>query len=403
VEVSDPRGAGLEGPRGRSWRALTAPETLLAAGFFLGAWLLMLHVGFWSHAHDTSTGEYKEYGDAIRHGLVPYRDFAVEYPPGALVAFVIPSWFHDYVGTFQSLMLVCGLGIVLVSARLGRPALILTAAAPLLIGPSLMAGRFDLWPTVLAASAFAALIFDRPVLSAGLLGAAVATKLWPIVLVPIAVAWIWRRAGRNSALIAAAVAVAIPVLAYLPFVAVAPSGVWHSIHDQATRPLQVESLGAAALIEADAHIRVVNTFGSQNLAGPGVGAVTHLLTAAQLLALAAIWLLFARGPATRDRLIRHSAAAVTAFVAFDKVLSPQYVIWLVPFVALVAGRRRFAAWTVLVALLVLTQWFYPRHYPEYGLHLHRDIGAAVLARDLLLVGLTVVLAWDFTTRAERRS
>ena len=85
------------------------------------------------------------------------------------------------------------------------------------------------------------------------------------------------------------------------------------------------------------------------------------------------------------------------------MLSPQYVIWLVPFVALVAGRRRFAAWTVLVALLVLTQWFYPRHYPEYGLHLHRDIGAAVLARDLLLVGLTVVLAWDFTTRAERRS
>lgn len=401
--MSGPRGAGVEGWPVRSLRALTAPETLLAAGLFLGAWLLMLHVGLWSHGHDTSTGEYKEYGDAITRGLVPYRDFAVEYPPGALVVFVVPSWFHDYVGVFESLMLVCGLGIVLLSGLLARSALLLTTAAPLLVGPSLMAGRFDLWPTVLATAALAALLFDRSLLSAGLLGAAVATKLWPIVLAPIAVAWIWRRSGRRPALRAAVLAVAVPVLAYAPFVAVAPSGVWHSIHDQATRPLQVESLGAAALVEAGAHIRVVNTFGSQNLAGPGVGAVTHLLTVAQLLALAAIWALFARGPATRVRVVRYSAAAVAAFVAFDKVLSPQYVIWLVPFVALVAGWRRIVAWAVIVALLLLTQWYYPRHYPEYGLHLHRDIGAAVLARDLLLVALTAVLAWGVSLSADRRS
>ena len=34
---------------------------------------------------------YERYGDAIEHGHVPYRDFRLEYPPGALAAFAVPS------------------------------------------------------------------------------------------------------------------------------------------------------------------------------------------------------------------------------------------------------------------------------------------------------------------------
>ncbi len=67
---------------------LPSAEALGAAGLFLASWGLV-HRWFWAHGQLVDWPTYQAYGDAIlHHGLVPYRDFAVEYPPGALPAFV---------------------------------------------------------------------------------------------------------------------------------------------------------------------------------------------------------------------------------------------------------------------------------------------------------------------------
>jgi hypothetical protein len=78
-------------------------------------------------------------------------------------------------------------------------------------------------------------------------------------------------------------------------------------------------------------------------------------------------------------------------VAFGKVLSPQFLIWLVPLVPLVWGRRGIVASAVLAAALVVTQLWFPYRYWELALEFDEPASWLVLARDLLLVGLTLLL------------
>ena len=362
-------------------RRLT-PDALVAGSVFFACWGLV-HRWFWAHGQLVDWPTYRDYGRAVLdHGLVPYRDFAVEYPPGALPVFVAPAPFHDYAAAFAWLMCACGVCLVGVVSLVRHGAAFFVALSPVLAG-SLILSRFDLWPALLATAALAALLAERHRLGWALLGAAVAAKLWPLVLVPLALAWSVRR-GRLRASLAGCAVVAV---AFVPFAVVAPHGLWRSLSGQASRPLQIESLGAAVLT-AFGHPHVVTTHGSQNLAGHGV--LAAVFTALQIAALVALWVAFARGPATGGRLVRYSAAAVCAFVAFGKVLSPQFLLWLVPLVPLVRGRRGLAATGLLTAALVLTQVWFPLRYWDYADRFR--LAGVVLARDLVLVALLCVLA-----------
>ena len=174
-----------------------------------------------------------------------------------------------------------------------------------------------------------------------LLASSFAAKLWAAALVPLAVIWIWRRDGRRAALEWLGVVVLVAAAWFGPFVVASPSGVGHMFHEQLARPLQIESLGSSLLIAlhhiGGTSLHVVSTFGSQNLTGTGVGAVTLLTGALELASLAGIYWLFARGEPSVDRLLLSCAAVTTTLLAFGKVFSPQFLIWLVPLVPLVRG------------------------------------------------------------------
>ena len=356
-------------------RRSSLPDAVGASGLFLVCWGLV-HTWFWSRGQIVDWPTYKEYGTAILdHGRVPYRDFAVEYPPGALPVFVAATPFADYAGAFAWLMAACGVALVCVLASVRREAAWFAALTPVLAG-SLILSRFDLWPALLATAAVALFLRERYGWGWGFLGAAVAAKLWPLVLVPLAL----RRSRRGAGW-----GVAVLALAFLPFVVASPHGVWSSLSGQASRPLQIESLGAAfATTFGSPH--VVSSHGSQNVTGHGTLAAVS--TVAQVLALLFVWASYARRP---DDLPRHSAAAVTAFIAFGKVLSPQYLIWLIPLVPLVRGRRGVGATALLTVALVLTQVWFPQRYWDYADHLR--LAGVVLARDLVLVALLALLVW----------
>jgi uncharacterized membrane protein len=211
------------------------------------------------------------------------------------------------------------------------------------------------------------------------------------VLAPLAVAYAWRRGGRREGLRCTAVLAGTTALVLAPFVILSPGGVWDSLTRQASRPLQIESLGSSVLLAAHhlfgLDITMRSSHGSQNLDGalPDVLATGQFVL--QALVLVAIWVLFARGRAEPERLILASAAALVAFVALGKVLSPQFLIWLLPIVPLVRGRRGLYASGLLAAALVLTQLWFPYRYWDLALGFDELVSWLVVTRDLVLLGL----------------
>lgn len=380
--------------------------TAACVAVFLGSWTLLHQLWYRSAGEIVDTPLYEQYGDRVAAGQVPYRDFRLEYPPGALLPILAPEttarprWFGEYGHAFEKWMAGAGVLMTLLAAaalaalRTGLPrftgALVLVAVSPLLLG-NLMLSRFDLWPAALTVGALAALVAGRDRLGALVLGAAIATKLYPAVLVPLALAWVWRRRGRRSAVWWLALVVGVCAAAYLPFVALSPAGVGHSLAVQLDRPLQIESLGSALLLVlhhlAGIGVSIQTSYGSQNVVATGATTVAVVTSVAQVLALCGIWLAFARGPANAERLVAAAAAAVVVFVGLGKVLSPQFMVWLIPLVPLV--RSRFAS-LLLAAALVLTEVEFPAHYWALS-GLQPGIAWIVLARDLVLVALAVVL------------
>jgi uncharacterized membrane protein len=375
-------------------------RTALALLLFLAAWGL-LHIGFYERDQIVDTPVYESYGEAMESGQVPYRDFDVEYPPGALPVFLVPALTDsDFRTAFEWLMALCGGGMIVAIALAGRRlgygfgTLAFVALSPLAVG-SVILTRFDLWPAMLASFALAALVHDRLRLGHGLLGAAIAAKLYPAVFLPLTIAYVWRRRGRREAIVCAALAVGVPLAAYLPFAVLAPEGALQSVGRQLARPLQIESLGSAVLLAAHdlfgTGVEVHSSHGSQNLAGLPADVIAVALFLVQIAVLAWLWLGFARSRETPSpaTLAVYAAAAITAFVALGKVLSPQFLIWLVPVVVL---ARRRSANAMLAAALLLTQLWFPFRYWDLVRELDPRVSWLVLARDLVLLALLATLA-----------
>jgi uncharacterized membrane protein len=345
---------------------------------------------------------YGGFAHSVFAGNVPYRDFFMEYPPGALAVFLPPQVFgtSHYNAAFKAEMTLVGIATIVVLAlvlvRLGATrvrlwtALLLFAVAPVALGP-ISLNTYDAFPAFLTVLALALLVFAWPVAALAVLGLAFAAKVYPVVLLPSALVHAWRTAGRRAALWALAAFAGVAAVVVLPFLALSPHGLRESFRAQAARALQVESLGGALLGAADrlgwysAH--VVHRTGhaiSYDLVGTLPRVLAGFSSLLQVLAVLLVTWLYWRGRDEPQRLAAAFAAAVAGFLAFTRFFSPQYLVWLVPLVVLLEPLE----WALTAAALVLAQvWFF--HY--------RDVFALggyiwlVALRDLVVVALFAVL------------
>ena len=380
----------------------------------------------------TDIALYHAYGERIADGLVPYRDFAFEYPPGALPALVVPALVTDSLTAFRvvfaaEMAFAGAVGVLLLAAGLGRlrtgladrrVALSVVALVPLLLGGVILT-RFDLVPAAIVAGAMLLLVSGRLRAGAFVIGIGIAVKLYPAVFVPLVGIVAWRRGGRRELGSVLGLVVAPVIVAYLPFLVAAPDGVLDSIGRQLGRPLQIESLGAGMLLAVHHAVGTslgwASSSGSQNLTGTGADTLAVLQGIAQVAAVVLVWVSFWRGPASPERLVRHAemgdhhdhqrhaAAAAAAFVALSKVLSPQFLVWLVLLVPLVvAARGRAPLWLLTAACAVTAVWF-PARYWELVKEFDPLASWLVLVRGVLLLVLLAVLMSPAREPAPARS
>lgn len=352
---------------------------------------------------------YRETGEALLVGDIPYRDFFIEYPPGSIPAFVLPALFSSTAEGFgdlfvaeMSLLLVMAMVMVALTARRlrGEWAWVVPSATfvagTILLYP-IAATRFDPVVSVtLALAALCAALGGRfMILAYASLGFGAAAKLVPaLAVVPLAAirdhyqtfsGWL-----RRVTIGVLAFSVALGSF-FVPAYLLGNERFVESFTYHADRGLQLESLSTAMLMKLGWVENIVFQYGAWEIEGRGV----ELLSALSL-PISGLLLLITGLVMYRDRRVqgftaakfpRYAAAFILAFMIGSKVLSPQYMLWLLPLLPLAAG----GIWGLGVAgMLLVTCWTTTQIFPHYYGELMELEPSAVnllLVRDLLLVML----------------
>jgi hypothetical protein len=325
---------------------------------------------------------YQFYGVRFAMGHWPYADVPVEYPPLAnLVFLVAPSGgsVAEYDRWFSTAMIVATTGAAVLTTAaaaviwrsLGRA----LAAAAVYAGLTLACGslainRYDAVVALVVASALLFLAVGRRLPATISLGLGFALKLTPALLFPVIL--LLERSRRRIGYLFAAFLLAA-VVPFVPFLIHDPGSVAYPFTYHSARPLQMESVPGTpwiiAALTSGAKPRVVSSYGSQNFTGGPADLMAAVSPWLLLLTVAAVYfLLWRRREALRHRpeFVPVAALAVLLVaVCTSKVLSPQFLIWTFPVVALAVVQRSRLAKASGVACLVaiaLTQMEFPARY-----------------------------------------
>ncbi|CAL9421911.1 glycosyltransferase 87 family protein [Streptomyces sp. enrichment culture] len=333
---------------------------------------------------------YRDWYDILRTGTFPLKDVTWQYPPAAAFAVLSPALlpFLEYATAFFVLACAVDAAVLVLlwhagrgSGRSSRGAWVWVVGVPLL-GPTVYA-RYDVMVTAVAVAALLA-AGRHPRVAGALAAVGALLKVWPaLVLVGMRGRRPWGAAAVSGGGLAALFAVTMP-------------GAFTFLTFQRERGVEVESLGALVFHVAR-HFGwdggVLLNYGSMEFLGPHVDTVGTVSVA--LSAVAFGWLLLWRVLAARSpvpRFAAHTAAdaafvAVLMFTVTSRVISPQYLVWLVGLGAVCrcfrASRMRVPVALVLAASLVTVLEF-PLLFTDVVASTPLGIGLLVVRNGLLV-------------------
>ncbi len=342
-------------------------------------------------------------------GQVPYRDFLFEYPPLAMLFFWIPRiagptlWLYSQ--NFQLEIIAADVVILLVlfdwARRRGRnPAMMLAVytAAFVAIGP-IVGRQFDLFPAAFTLIALYTFDTGHRKTSWVFLALGVMTKVYPLLLAPLFALYEWKAGERKRLRDGLIAFVATMLVLVLPSIIASPPSLLSLVAYHGERGIQLESTYSSVLLLLD-HLGLAVTnirsgFGSYNVVGrvPRVFALlsTPVLALLLLWSYALVYRRTSREAPTPSVLAGSSLLVLTMGLLGSKVLSPQYLIWLLPLVPLVEGRREWAVKVIFVITALATYYVIPLHYADLVNYQLRPT-LALFARNALLGVLALLMA-----------
>lgn len=371
--------------------------------------LVLALPNLWYGMHDISDiPVYQAYADQIAQGLTAYLDFDIEYPPLAVPLFRLPGsgitielFMRRFSIAMGVLTMAAGACVALAACKLwpkGPRAYVaggLYALGVVFTG-AIIVNRYDVAVTLVVAAFLLCLVRRWHTAAAIVLGVGFALKITPAALLPLVLLlagrprrWLWPLAGFAGAAVAG----------FMPYLAIAPQGVWHVFRYHLERPLQIESvLGTPMLLgSALGHwaVEVGHSHGSHQLVATGADLAADLSGVFTFGALVAVYVVLlvrrAHLCADLESLPLAVLALLLALMAFGKVLSPQYFIWVLPALALVAVREPLVGLLGALAL-GLTHAEFPSLYWDL-VDLNPAVLVLVSVRNLLLLTLFCVTLW----------
>ena len=306
----------------------------------------------WPQSSFEDTDIYYRYATLALEGKIPYRDYSVEYPPLAVPLFLAPRAVARGLGGFKLAfaveMLLFNAGTVfLVASWVERregpgvvPARLAWYTFYFVILSRLIVSRYDAAPMFLGFGATVWWFSGRGRLGglAAALGALV--KVYPALVALLAGLWEWTRprdgGGRGPSrfswqrrLLRRAVWLALGGV----------GGVSRSLEYQLGRGFEYGSLYSGAQMLAakltGAEIVISRDHVSFSTITPWSARLLPLAFPVQSAAVLLVCGTFYRRGMTEE--VRYSGSVVLAFIVFGRVFSPQYLIWLIPFLAALEG------------------------------------------------------------------
>ena len=343
---------------------------------------------------------YEKYADLMTLGGIPYRDFVVEYPPASLPLFLVPKLLSRDLSGFRhgfaiEMLAFHAATLLLVSRWIARCegtrrlvfVLIWYSLSFFLIA-RLVVSRYDAAPAFLALAASYACASGRGGTAGFLAAFGTMVKIFPALTMPFAPA----RASRRQAW---TLFVVTSLLGIVLWVALGGwSGLFASLSYHSHRDLEYGSvysgLQMLAAKAAGAEIVVHRDHASFSTTTPASFLLKAIAVPVQIATILAVMATLR----IRRRIdpMRYTAAAITAFAVLGKVFSPQYTIWILPFLAVLEGPIAVRARRMFLLAVALTLAAQGLIGPLERTSL--AVIASYNAKNLAWISLLVVLAFS---------